>query len=90
MLQYKLMKDYPTTDFPCFSMKVQKVYLLQQPQILGNPTQCRLRHFQAYKKAQKAEPPECLALRTRGGTCTCRFLYNVMYVKKIRKAWLIW
>ena len=30
-------------------MKVQKVYLLQQSQILGNPTQCLLRHSQTYK-----------------------------------------
>ena len=53
-------------------MKVQKVYLLQQSQILGNPTQCLLRHSQAYK-VQKAEPPRCLALRTRGGRlCTCK------------------
>ena len=33
-------------------MIVQKVYLLQQSQILGNPTQCLLRHFQAYKSAK--------------------------------------
>ena len=46
-------------------MKVQKVYVLQQSQILGNPTQCLLRHSQAYKKVQRqSHRPRCLALRT--------------------------
>ena len=39
--------------FECDHMKVQKVYLLQQSQILGNPTQCLLRHSQTYKKCKR-------------------------------------
>ena len=35
------------------TMKVQKVYLLQQSQILGNPIQCLLRHSQAYKNCKR-------------------------------------
>ena len=34
-------------------MEVQKVYLLQRSQSLGNPTQCLLRHSQAYKKCKR-------------------------------------
>ena len=58
-----LAKNYPAVQERY--MKVQKVYLLQQSQILRNSTQCLLRHSQAYKNVQKAEPPRCLALRTR-------------------------
>ena len=43
---------------PYIRMKVQKVYLLQQFQILGNPTQCLLRHSQAYKKSAKGRVTE--------------------------------
>ena len=32
------------------------------------------RHSQAYKKVQKAEPPMCLALRTRGGRLKSSFV----------------
>ena len=38
---------------PGLHMNVQKVYLLQQSQILGNLTQCLLRHYQAYKKCKR-------------------------------------
>ena len=43
-------------------MKVQKVYLLQQSQILGNPTQCLLRHSQAYKKSAKGRATKVTSL----------------------------
>ena len=46
--------------------KVQKVYLLQQSQSLGEFHPVPAQTLPAYKN-QKAEPPWCPALRTRDG-----------------------
>ena len=54
-------------------MKVQKVYLLQQSQSLGEYHPMPAQVLPAYKIA-KAEPPRCLALKTRDGTCRLKVL----------------
>ena len=51
-------------------MKVQKVY---QSQILGNPTQCLLRHSQPTKKCKRQNHLGA-ALRTRGGRLKSSFV----------------
>ena len=48
-------------------LKVQKVYLLQQSQSLGESHPVPAQALPAYKNCKKAEPQRCLTLTTRDG-----------------------
>ena len=60
-------------------MKVQKVYLLQQSQSLGESHPVPAQAPPSYKKLQKAVPPRCLALRTRDGNLVSRKAFIGMH-----------
>ena len=55
----------------------------------NNPTQCLLRHSQAYKNVQKAEPSRCLALRTRGSILWPPYC-NVHFTDMNTLRWLLY